>query len=167
MWLWLAAGLVLGSGPQYPQASAGPSSPGTSARPTLAAGSFAPTLPAAVGDVSAWEIVTGEFETTAERGTYAFYTSPTHRALYQLMRYRIELREPVGPEERRRGRAERVAYIPRPGVREPMLCWERLAGVEPAWRAVAPDTPAYALEMKVLIRVLAVHGTLRRSTPAQ
>jgi hypothetical protein len=155
VWLWLAAGLVLGGDPQAPQAPAAPSN------------AFAPTLPAAVGDVSAWEIVTGEFETTGERGSYAFYISPTHRALYRLMRYRIELREPVGPEERRRGRAERVAYVPRPGVREPMLCWERLAGVETSWRVVAPDTPAYALEMRVLIRVLAVHGALRRSTTAQ
>lgn len=152
MWPWVAAGLLLAGGPQ-------------GGRPATGIEPFAPALPAAVGDVSSWTVVTGEFETTAERGSYAFYVSPTRSALYQLMRYRVELRQPQSPEERGRGRAERVAFIPRPGVREPMLCWERLAGVEPAWREVAPETPPYLLEMRVLMRVLAVHGAVRRAAP--
>jgi hypothetical protein len=154
VWPWLAAGLLLAAG----QERAPLSSPGV--------GPFAQTLPAAVGDVSGWEVVTGEFETTAERGSYAFYVSPTRKALYQLMRYRVELRNPEGPEERRRGGAERVAFVPRPGVREPMLCWERSTGAEPAWRVVASESPAYLLEMRVLMRVLAVHRTARLATPA-
>ena len=149
MWPWLAAGLLLAGVQQV-----APS-------PEPGVGPLAATLPGAVGDVSGWEVVTGEFETTAERGSYAFYISPTRRALYQLMRYRVELRNPESPEERKRGRAERVAFIPRPGVREPMLCWERVAGPEPAWREVAAETPAYVLEMRVLMRVLAVHRTAR------
>ena len=153
MWPWLAAGLLLAAG----QEGAPPLGPG--------AGPFAPTLPAAVSDVSGWDIVTGEFETTAERGSYIFYVNPARKALYQLMRYRVELRNPESPEERRRGWAERVAFIPRPGVREPMLCWERLVGAEPAWREVPSETPAYVLEMRVLMRVLAVHRTARLATP--
>ena len=60
-----------------------------------------------------------------------------------------------------------MAFIPRPGVREPMLCWERLAGTAPVWRAVAAGTAAYVLEMQVLMRVLAVHraAQLPPSTP--
>jgi hypothetical protein len=147
MWLWLAAGLLLAHAPGVPAASG--------------SAVFAATLPASVGDVSSWEVVTGEFETTADRGSYRLYVSPTHSALYRLMRYRVELRNAESPEERQRGIAERVAFIPRPGVREPMLCWERLAGAEPGWREVAAGTAAYVLEMRVLMRVLGAHRTAR------
>ena len=149
MWLWLAAGVLLAHAP-------GASAAGAS-------GAFAATLPATVGDVSGWEVVIGEFETTTERGSYRFYVSPTHGALYRLMRYRVELRNAESPEERQRGMAERVAFIPRPGVREPMLCWERLAGAEPGWREVAAGTAAYVLEMRVLMRVLGAHSAARRN----
>ncbi len=153
MWPWVAAGLVLAGGLQ----AAPPPEPEV--------GLFAMTLPAAVGDVTGWDVVSGQFETTAERGSYLFYVSPTRKALYQLMRYRVELLNPEGPEERSRSRDERVAFIPRPGVREPMLCWVRLAGAQPGWQAVVPDSPAYILEMRVLIRVLAAHRTARLATP--
>ena len=151
MWLWVVAGLLLASAP-------GVAAPSGS-------GAFAATLPTTVGDVSGWEVVTGEFETVAERGSYRFYVSPPHGALYRLMRYRVELRNAESPEERQRGMAERVAFIPRPGVREPMLCWERLAGAEPRWREVAAGTAAYSLEMRVLMRVLGAHRAARSASP--
>lgn len=140
MWRWLATGLLLAG-------AAGAADPGASAL-------FATVLPPAVGDVSRWQVVEGRFETPGERGSFAFYVNPERSALYQLMRYRVELLTP-SPEERARGVAERVVFIPRPGVREPMLCWERVEGDEPSWRVVAAGTAPYVLEMAVLIRVLA------------
>jgi hypothetical protein len=125
------------------------------------AAAFAPTLPPGVVDVSQWQVVTGSFETTAARGSYVFYVNPARSGLYQLMRYRVELRTAATPEERTRSSAERVAFIPRPEVREPMLCWERTEGDAPAWREVATGTSAYNLEMNILIRVLAVHRAVR------
>jgi hypothetical protein len=150
MWLWLGAGLLLAQAPGAP--------------PPAASRAFAATLPALVGEVSGWEVVTGEFETTADRGSYRFYVSPTRGALYQLMRYRVEVLNAENAEERQRGMAERVVFVPRPGVREPMLCWERLAGAEAGWREVAAGTAAYALEMRVLMRVLGVHRAARVPT---
>ena len=129
------------------------------------AADFAPTLPPGVADVSAWQVVTGSFETTAARGTYLFYVNPARSGLYQLMRYRVELRAAATPEERDRSSAERVAFIPRPEVREPMLCWERTAGDAAAWKAVSAGTSEYNLEMRVLMRVLAVHRTAPNGAP--
>ena len=144
---WLATGLVLAG------AAGALGQDGTSA--------FAPSLPPGVVDVSRWQVVTGSFETETERGSYLFYVNPARSGLYQLMRYRVELRGGASVEEQGRGAAERVAFIPRPGVREPMLCWERIAGAVPAWREVAAGSSAYRLEMSVLIRVLAVHRAAR------
>lgn len=140
VWPWLAAGaLVAGSG----------------------AVPFEASLPRAIGDVSRWEVVTGEFETTAMRGEYAFYVNPARGALYQLMRYRVELIGAGNAEERARGSDERVAYVAHPGVREAMLCWQRQPGAEPFWREVPAGTPAYSLEMRVLMHVLAAHRAAR------
>jgi hypothetical protein len=152
MWRWLATGLLLAG-------ATGGGDRDVSAR-------FAPTLPAEVGDVSGWEVVSGQYETTVERGSYLFYVNPLRGAIYQLMRYRVELRAVASPEEQGRGGAERVAFIPRPGVHEPMLCWERTAGAEPAWREVGAGTAAYLLEMKVLMHVLAAHRAARDATPS-
>jgi hypothetical protein len=126
---------------------------------------FAATLPVAVGDVSSWLIVTGSFESAAAHGSYRLYVNPARSAIYQLMRYRIELVGGATELERRRGSAERVAFIPRPGAHQPMLCWERTSGAEPAWRAIAPATPEYRLEMGVLMRMLAVHRAARETAP--
>jgi hypothetical protein len=122
---------------------------------------FAPTLPPGVADVSAWQVVTGSFETTAVRGSYLFYVNPARSGLYQLMRYRVALRAAATPEEQSRSSAERVAFIPRPEVREPMLCWERTPGDATAWRELAAGTNEYNLEMRVLIRVLAAQRPAR------
>lgn len=126
---------------------------------------FAATLPGAVGDVSRWQQVIGSFETQTERGSYMLYVNPARSALYQLMRYRVELRSSKSPQEQQRGVAERVAFIARPGVREPMLCWERLAGAAPAWREIAAGTGEYVLEMNVLMRVLVAHRAARPAAP--
>ena len=145
---WLATGLLL----------AGTAGAALAQQPTA---DFAPTLPPGVVDVSQWQVVTGSFETTAARGSYLFYVNPARSGLYQLMRYHVELRTAATPEERARSSAERVAFIARPGVQEPMLCWERTAGDAPDWRALAAGTSEYNLEMSVLMRVLAVHRAVR------
>jgi hypothetical protein len=122
---------------------------------------FAPTLPHGVGDVSRWEIITGDFEAQRMRGAYRFYVNPSRQAMYQLMRYRVELLG-RGGEETRGGSAERVAFVRRPATREPMLLWARsAAGVEPAWRPIGPDTDEYRVEIGVLMRVVAVHRAVR------
>lgn len=151
MYLGVAAGLLLAvaGGGHDPDGSA----------------PFAAPLPAAVGDVSRWQIVAGSFETTTESGSYRLYVSPARLALYQLIRYRVELHGATNPEERARGGAERVVFVPRPGMREPMLCWVRVSGSEPSWREVPAGTPEYALEMAVVIRVLGVHRAARLAQP--
>jgi hypothetical protein len=122
---------------------------------------FAGTLPTAVGDVSRWQVVTGSFETESARGSYLFYVNPARSGLYQLMRYKVELRTAATDDERSRGSAERIAFVARPGMPEPMLCWERVGGGEPAWKVVVAGTAAYRLEMSTLMRVLAVHRVVR------
>jgi hypothetical protein len=152
MWRWLAAGLLL----------AGALGNGDPERSLP----FAPSLPEAVGDVSSWQVVSGNYETETQRGSYRLYVNPARMAVYQLMRYQVELKAPASPEERRRGAAERVAFIRRPGMPEPMLCWERVAQAEPAWQTVAPGTPEYVLEMNLLIGVLGAHRSARLAPPS-
>jgi hypothetical protein len=123
---------------------------------------FALDLPADVEDVSGWQVVSGDFETKVARGAYRFYVNPRRNALYQLMRYRVQLLEPATDLERRRGSSERVAFVPRPGVAEPMLCWQREPpGTHPVWRPVPPGTDEYRLEMALIIQVLSVHRAAR------
>jgi len=50
-----------------------------------------------------------------------------------------------------------VVFIRRPGVREPMDCWERMPGDATVWREVAPGSLEYLVEMNVLMGVLAAH----------
>jgi hypothetical protein len=125
-------------------------------------GDFASGLPDGIMDVSRWQIVTGDFDSAAVRGEYRFYVNPARAAMYQLMRYRVQLLGATTGEERRRSGAERVAYVRQPGVREPMLFWEREpAGVTPAWRSIGAGTDEYRMEIGVLLRVLAVHRAAR------
>ncbi len=122
---------------------------------------FAPTLPAAVGDVSGWEIVSGDFETARMRGSYCFYVNPARQAMYQLMRYRVELLRQAKAEARRSS-VERVAFVEHPGQPEPILIWVRdPTGAGPAWRPLAADTDEYRIEVRVLMGLLAVHRAAR------
>jgi hypothetical protein len=115
-----------------------------------------------VGDVSRWLIVTGDFDTHHARGAYRLYVNPARRAMYQLMRYRVELLGSRSGEAARRGAAERVAFVRRPGVAEPLLLWKRSApGVTPAWREVAAGSDEYRMELGVLMSVLAAHRAAR------
>jgi hypothetical protein len=137
------------------------------AGPALAqgvSGPFATVLPEGVGDVAGWEIVTGEFATKTARGAYWFYGNPARPGLYQLMRYRVELLNPEGASARERGSAERVAFVRRPSVREPISCWEKQApGLTPAWRRIDAGSAEYKLEISVLLNVIAVHRSARAS----
>ena len=145
---WLVVGLLLlGSAPASTQ----------DAPPT-----FAAVLPNGVADVSGWEVVSGEFETARARGAYRFRVNPSRRAIYQLMRYRVQLLYPASELERARRSVERVVFVRRPGEREPLLCWEREPpGTSPAWRVVPPRTDEYKLEMAMVMQVLEVHRAAR------
>jgi hypothetical protein len=125
--------------------------------------SFAPTLPAAVGDVSEWEVITGDFETVQMRGSYRLYVNPARLAMYQLMRYQVEL---LGQgDEYHRAAGERVAFVRRPGTAEPMLLWARDAAVAgTAWRSIGPDNDEYKAELRILMGVLAIHRAARAGT---
>jgi len=130
-----------------------------------AAASFSAALPPAVVDVSGWETITGEFETPGARGVYVFHVNPRRQAIYQVMRYQVELLRPTSELQRRRGSDERVAFVRNPGAREPMLCWQRDSEeAVPSWRALTSGTEEYTLEMGVLMRVLAVHRVAPRSS---
>jgi hypothetical protein len=119
---------------------------------------FAAVLPEGVTDVSGWEIVSGEFETTAARGAYRFHVNPRRQALYQVMRYRVELLAPSTDLQRGRRLNERLAFVRSPGAAEPLRCWEREpAGTVPPWRELEASTDEYRLEMALLMQVLAVH----------
>jgi hypothetical protein len=121
--------------------------------------SFALTLPEGVSDVGGWTVVTGRFETWAARGTYRLYVNPARAGMYQLMRYRVEVLAPAEAARSRPGHAERVAFVPRPGVREPVACWSRQGKASPpSWRRLAAGSEEYLVEMGVLMRVLAAHG---------
>ena len=123
---------------------------------------FADTLPPGIADVSGWELVSGDFDTPQLRGGYRFYVNPDRLAMYQLMRYRIQ-RLPSGTQggDAALG-AERVAYVRRPEVHEPIQCWERqVLGPGPEWRALAPGSAEYQTEMMLLTQVLAIHRAAR------
>jgi hypothetical protein len=125
---------------------------------------FFAVLPKGVDDISGWETVSGEFQTPQARGAYRFHVNPRRQALYQVMRYRLELLAPSNRLERERGSSERFAYVHRPGTAEPIRCWElRGPGTEPRWRELQAGTPQYQLEMAVLMQVLAVHRAARLS----
>jgi len=125
------------------------------------AAGFAPSLPRDVGDVSRWEIVTGDFDVPQMRGSYRFYVNPSRQAMYQLMRYRVELlRQRSDAYQRASG--ERVAFVRHPGTRERMLIWTRAATEGgPSWRLVVADTDEYKIELSVLMGVLALHRAVR------
>jgi hypothetical protein len=128
------------------------------------ASSFAVILPDGVADVRGWEVVSGKFETSRARGSYLLYVNPRRQAMYQLMRYRVELLAPAPGLEERRGSRERVAFVTSPGVLEPLRCWEHEPpGTVPAWRELVAGTDEYVLEMGLLLQVLAVHRAARAS----
>ena len=121
---------------------------------------YASTLPAAVGDVSSWEVVTGDFATARMRGSYRFYVNPARRAMYQLMRYRVELL--AQKEETRRSSGERVAFVEHPGTPGPMLIWVRQPSLSASgWREIVADTDEYRTEVGLIMGVLAVHRAAR------
>lgn len=138
--------------------------PGTPARAQDVASAFAVVLPDGVADVRGWEVVSGEFETSRARGSYLLYVNPRRQAMYQLMRYRLELLSPAPGLQQRRGSRERVAFVRSPGALEPMRCWEREPdGTVPEWRELTAGTDEYQVEMSLLMQVLAIHRAARVS----
>ena len=120
--------------------------------------SFSAALPGDVGDVSTWTVVSGDFDTVRARGGYRFYVNPARQAMYQLMRYDVQLLDPRSDLERDRRPGERVVFAAHPGTAEPLLCWSKERGpASRAWLRVPAGTDAYRLEMMTLMQVLAIH----------
>jgi hypothetical protein len=118
---------------------------------------FAPTLPRGVADVTGWETVTGRVDTAQVRGVFVFYVNPSFGAMYQVMRYDVQLLAPTNVLEEHRASTERVVYVRHPGLREPLRCWAAASpGTTPAWREIAAGTDEYRMEMYTLMRVLAL-----------
>ena len=137
----------------------GPAAPGQDA-----SAGFALQLPAAVGDVSSWETITGRFETTRARGSYLFYVNPRRQGIYQLMRYRVELLGATDPRSGGHTFSERVAFVRNPGTREPLLCWRLQPGGSGLfWHSLTPGSEEYQHEMATLMQVLAVHRRVRNA----
>jgi len=144
MQVWLLTGLLLfGSAPASSQDVTPP---------------FAVVMPDGVADVTGWETVSGEFATPVARGAYRFHVNPRRQALYQVMRYRVELLAPSTDLQRGRRLNERLAFVRSPGTAEPLRCWEREpAGTVPPGRELEAGTDEYRFEMALLMQVLAVH----------
>jgi hypothetical protein len=118
---------------------------------------FARELPAEVGDVSTFELVSGAFTNVSASGRYRFYVNPHFQALYQVMRYRV--RFTVDGEA---APAEKLVWNRRPGQREPLVVWARVAAGGPVrWRSITPGTDEYLLEMGRLMQILSAHGAAR------
>jgi hypothetical protein len=132
--------------------------------------SFGAALPGDVGDVSAWTVVSGDFDTVRVRGAYRFYVNPARQAMYQLMRYDVQLLDPRSDLERDRRPGERVVFAAHPGTAEPLLCWSKERGPgSRAWLPVPAGTDAYRLEMMTLMQVLGIHRerALHRDAPSR
>ena len=118
---------------------------------------FARQLPAEVGDVSTFETVSGAVTSASVSGRYRFYVNPLFQALYQVMRYRV--RFTVDGEA---APTEKVVWNRRPGQREPLVVWARVATEEPVrWRSITPGTDEYLIEMGRLMQILSAHGAVR------
>jgi len=118
---------------------------------------FARELPAEMGDVSTFETVSGVFTSASASGRYRFYVNPLFQALYQVMRYRV--RFTVDGEQ---APTEKVVWNRRPGQREPLVVWARVATEGPTrWRSITPGTDEYLIEMGRLMQVLSAQGTAR------
>lgn len=118
---------------------------------------FARQLPVEVGDVSAFEVVSGDFANATASGRYRFYVNPLFQGLYQVMRYRVRF-----TIDGQTAPTEKVVWNRQPGQREPLLVWERSATGEPVrWRSITPGTEEYVIEMGRLMQVLSAHGAAR------
>jgi hypothetical protein len=134
-----------------------------------AGGDFAARMPEVVTDVSSWELVAGEFMTSRLTGTYRFYVNPRYQGLYQLMRYRARFSSPRSEGERGYRATEKLVYYEHPGRREPLLCFENMAGIAeeaPHWRQMRPGDVEYILEMGMVMQVLAAQQQARTESRA-
>lgn len=110
-----------------------------------------------VADVSAWQHVQGDIETTELRVVYALSTSPARPGLYALTRYRLTHKGSprLGPDANDRTESEKLIWNSQPGSRVPLRCFARAA--DGSWRTLAPDSPEFKQEMGNAIAVYMLH----------
>ena len=118
---------------------------------------FARQLPVEMGDLSTFEVVSGDFANAAAAGRYRFYVNPLFQGLYQVMRYRVHF-----TVDGQAAPTEKVVWNRQPGQRVPLLVWARVATGEPVrWRSITPGTEEYVIEMGRLMQVLFAQGAAR------
>ena len=122
--------------------------------------------PRQIVDVTGWETIVGELETPTARGAYVFAWPGDHQAIYQVMRYRVELLSPA-TEGQRNGRAPSALRLSASQGPVSRCCvGADPTGAAPAWRALVAGSDEYKLEMAMLIQVIGVHRAARSAGPA-
>lgn len=133
-----------------------------SARP-FAGDDLSTDLPAAIPDMSGWEVVTGEIDNARMQANYRFYVNPEREALYQVIHYRVRLFGPTAEAGRRYPPTEKLVWNEKPG-RAHLRCFERVpagSGRGVRWAERAHGTPDYLDEMGMVVQILALHRQAR------
>jgi hypothetical protein len=117
-------------------------------------------------ELAAWERADGEAEDGEYVVVYALYVNPLRPGLYEVTRFRVDrLQGRPGAWTRRAKDTEKLLWNARPGTREPLVCYERVArrGWRTlwlrrwAWRRLAPGTAEYRSAMFTALRVYGLH----------
>ncbi len=118
---------------------------------------FARQLPVEMGDVSAFEVVSGDLANATASGRYRFYVNPLFPGLYQVMRHRVRL-----TIDGQAAPGEKVVGNRQPGQGEPLRVWARIETAEPVrWGSITPGTEEYLIEVGRLMQVLSAHRAAR------
>lgn len=116
--------------------------------------------------LAAWERTDGLAEEGDWAVVYSLYVNPLRPGLYEVTRFRVDrLERRPGAVTRRRAETEKLLWNARPGMREPLVCYERaphrgwrtLWLRRWKWRRLAPGTPGYQGAMFTALRVYDLH----------
>jgi len=116
--------------------------------------------------LAAWERADGEAEDGPQVVVYSLLVNPRRPGLYEITRFRVDRFEArPGARPRRVKDSEKLIWNARPGTREPLVCWERVAhrGWRTLWlrrwrwRRLAPGSAEYRAAMFTALRVYGLH----------
>lgn len=121
---------------------------------------FTRTLPEEMPSLEGWEKITGEAELDNPRMAvhYEFYVNPGHRALYEVVRYRIELEGSVAGEDGYQP-TERLQWQAGEKILRRFECQEGAEG--PChWREIEVGSLEYDRETGVILWLYGLHRRL-------